>query len=391
MTEPSPSTPPAPSSPDTVAPERRGAAKVYLVGAGPGDSGLITMRGVACLQRAEVVLYDYLVNPEIVAHAPAAAEVHCLGKHGRTRIWTQDEINRAMVDFAAQGRTVVRLKGGDPAVFGRIAEETDYLRRHGIEFEIVPGVTAALAAGSYAGIPITHRDVASAVAFIAGREDADKTETALDFNALARFPGTLVFYMGVTTAPQWTRALLDAGKSADTPAAIVRRCSLPDQTTIITTLGRLTDEIVPATKLRPPLVVILGEVVRLKPMLDWFERRPLFGQRVLVTRPADQAGGLVEPLAQLGAELRVQPAIRIGPPTNWGQVDAAIARLSEFDWVVFSSANGVRYLLDRLRALGRDARAFGTARLAVIGPGTAAELDRYQLRADCVPSEYRAE
>ncbi|MFO0904684.1 MAG: uroporphyrinogen-III C-methyltransferase [Pirellulales bacterium] len=375
------------------------AGRVYLVGAGPGDPGLLTLRGLECLRRADVVLYDYLVNPVLVRHSRADAERICLGRHGRSRQWTQDEIQNEMVRHARAGRIVVRLKGGDPAVFGRVAEECAALRAAGIPFEIVPGITAALAAGSFAGIPITHREVASAVALVTGQEDADKEESSLDYAALARFPGTLVVYMGVTTVARWSAQLLAAGKPADTPVALVRRCSLPDQQMVRCTLGTVAQHLTPASKLRPPVIVIVGPVVDMADQLAWFDRRPLWGTSVLVSRPVDQADELADPLRERGAEVWVQPAITIGPPDDWTPVDGAIERMArragrgapEFDWLVFSSGNGVRYFLDRIAARGHDLRILGGAKLAVIGPGTAAALADYRLQADLQPPEYRAE
>ncbi len=364
--------------------------KVYLVGAGPGDPGLITWRGVECLRRADAVLYDYLVNPQILSNAKRDAELICLGRHGRDRIVPQAEINKRMVALARQGRTVVRLKGGDPTVFGRLAEELGALAAAGIPFEIIPGITAAVAAGSYAGLCLTQRDEASAVAFVTGHEQDDKAASGLDYVALARFPGTLVFYMGVTTARQWTEALISAGKPAETPAAIVHRCSWPDQRVTTTTLGRVADEIA-AARMRPPAVVVVGEVSAPKALHDWFSARPLFGKSVLITRPVAQAETLDRRLAELGATCLWQPAIEIGPPNDWAPVDAGLGRLDEFHWLVFSSANGVRYLLDRLLACGADLRRLGEIQLAAIGPGTAEELARYHLKADLVPDEYRAE
>ncbi len=363
--------------------------KIYLVGAGPGDPGLITLRGVDCLRRADVVLYDYLVNPQILHHARANAELICLGHHGHTRIWSQDEINQRLIELARQGKTAVRLKGGDPAVFARGAEEVESLVQHGIPFEIVPGITAALAAGSCAGIPITHRDFASAVALVTGQEHPDKPRSSLDYEALARFPGTLVFYMGVTTAEMWTAALIAAGKSPATPAAIVRRCSLPDQQTILCKLGEVPGRLV--GKVRPPVIVIVGEVTTLAPTLGWFEKRPLFGVTVMVARPAEQAAGLANQLAELGARVLLQPAIEISDPPDWSPVDSALSRIDEFDWLVFSSANGVRFLLDRLLATGRDMRALGRVKLAAIGPGTTDELAKYHLTTDLQPDQFRAE
>ncbi len=371
--------------------------KVYLVGAGPGDPGLITWRGVECLRRADAVLYDYLVNPHILIHARPGAELQCLGRHGGPnahmeigdRIMPQADVNRRLIELARAGRTVVRLKGGDPAVFGRLAEEADALAAAGIPLEIVPGITAALAAGSYAGIMLTHRDEASAVALVTGRETDDKQSAGLDFAALAAFPGTLVFYMGLTTAGRWTAELILHGKPADTPAAIVRRCSWPDQTVIQTTLGRVNEELT-AAKMRPPVIVIVGSVAAAT-ACDWFASRPLFGQQVLVTRPLDQVETLCSRLTELGAECLVQPAIQICPPADWSPVDSALARLNEFDWLVFSSANGVRFLLERLLGQGGDLRRLAGVRLAVMGPGTGEELSRYHLKADMQPEQYRAE
>jgi uroporphyrinogen III methyltransferase / synthase len=364
--------------------------KVYLVGAGPGDPGLITWRGVECLRRADAVLYDYLANPRILAHAKPGAELICLGRHGRDRIMPQAEINERLLSLAREGRIVVRLKGGDPTIFARLAEELEALTAANIPFEIVPGISAAAAAGSYAGICLTHRDEASAVAFITGHEQEGKPTSGLDFAALARFPGTLVFYMGVTTARDWNAALMAAGKSADTPAAIVHRCSWPDQSVIQTTLGRVADELA-AARMRPPAIVVIGAVAAPAAVHDWFSARPLFGQQIVITRPVERADSLERQFGELGAACLIQPAIEISPPPDWQLVDAAVARLDEFHWLVFSSVNGVRSLLDRLLVLGGDLRRLAGIKLAVIGPGTAEELARYHLNLDLQPDEYRAE
>ncbi|HUY35835.1 MAG TPA: uroporphyrinogen-III C-methyltransferase [Pirellulales bacterium] len=366
------------------------SGRVYLVGAGPGDPGLITLRGVECLRRADVVLYDYLVNPRVLDHVRGGAEAVCLGRHGRGRIVPQSEINERLVREARAGKTVVRLKAGDPAVFAHVHEEIDALAAADIAFEIVPGITAALACGSYAGIPLTQRDAASALALVTGQEHRDKNSPALDYHALARFPGTLVFYMGLTSAPHWTKALMDGGKPADTPAAIVRRCSWPDQATVRTTLSRVADEIA-ARQLRPPVLVVVGEVAALAAGSSWFTHRPLFDVRVMVTRPPARAESLYERLSELGADVLAQPAIDITAPDDWQPVDAALARLAEFDWLVFSSANGVNYLLDRLCQRHGDLRRLGPLKLAAIGPGTADALAGYKLRPDVVPDEFRAE
>jgi uroporphyrinogen III methyltransferase/synthase len=368
----------------------RHLGKVYLVGAGPGDPGLLTLRAAECLRQAELVLYDYLVNPLVLEHAGPEAELVCLGHHGTGRHVSQAEINARMIEAARRGRTVVRLKAGDPCVFGCLAEEAGALRESGIPLEIIPGVTAGLAVAGYAEIPVTHARQASAVALVTGHQRREKQGPPLDYAALAGFPGTLVFYMGVTSAAEWSRALMAGGKSPDTPVAIVRRCTWADQQTVRCTLATLA-EVLAAEQLGPPAVFVVGDVVGLAPEASWFSSRPLCGVRVLVTRPGEQARELCDRLAALGAEVLTQPGIEIGPPRDWAPVDAALARLEQYDWLVFSSGNGVRYLLDRLLAGGGDLRRLGRIKLAAIGPGTAAELARYHLRADLMPDEYRAE
>jgi uroporphyrinogen III methyltransferase/synthase len=364
--------------------------KVFLVGAGPGDPGLITVRGLECLEQADLVLYDYLVNPLILQHARRGIELICLGRHGRGRIWTQDEINQQMIQAAQAGQCVVRLKGGDPAIFACGAQEIGVLREAGVSFEVVPGITTALAAGSYAGVPVTHRDVASAVALITGQEDLEKNES-IDYASLAKFPGTLVMYMGVTTAPTWTSALIEAGKPSDTPAAIVRRCSFPDQEIIRCNLSEVAELLVSPQRIRPPVVVIVGAVASLSQNWSWFDRRPLFGNRILVTRPADQAAELQKKLADLGAEVLTQPAIEVSEPDDWSPVDRAIERLSNFDWLVFSSCNGVSFFMDRLYQLGLDVRIIGGLQLAAIGPRTVEALRSYGLVANVQPSRFCAD
>ncbi len=364
---------------------------VYLVGAGPGDPGLLTLRGAECLSLADVVLYDYLASPELLSHVQPSAELICLGRHGHGRLLSQTEICESMVQTASDGRNVVRLKGGDPAVFARLAEEIAALEAADIPYEIVPGVTAASAASSYAGIPLTDRDSASCVAFITGQEQDQKLASeALDYESIAKFPGTLVFYMGITTAPTWSRTLVAHGKSPKTPVAIVRRASLPDQQTICTSLGELP-HVLSQQKLRPPAVVIVGEVAGEYRATNWFNTRPLFGITILVTRPEHQADDLATRLRSLGADVLYQPAIEIAPPDDWSKVDAAIDRLREFDWLVFSSGNGVHFFMQRLLARGFDARRLASARLAAIGPATAEALAEFHLVADIQPDEYRAE
>ncbi len=365
--------------------------KVYLVGAGPGDPRLLTLRGQQCLAQADVVLYDYLASVELLRHAPAGAELVCLGRHGTGRLMSQAEVSQLMVDYALVGKTVVRLKGGDPGIFGRLAEEAAALTEAKVPFEVVAGVTTAVAAGAYAGITITDREHASCVAFITGRERAGKNSgDSLDYAALARFPGTLVFYMGVTTAPEWSQALLANGKPPETPVAIVRHCSLPTQTTWTCRLDEVADQLAPGV-IRPPVVVIVGDVVRDQSLSDWFTHRPLFGQTVLVTRPAHQSDAMAERLLKLGACVLYQPAIEIAPPDDWTHVDRAIDKLGDFDWLVFSSRNGVKYFLNRLRESGRDWRALAGITLAAIGAATADALASRDLKVDVHPEEYRAE
>lgn len=369
----------------------KSTGKVYLVGAGPGDPGLLTVRGAECLGEADVVLYDYLASPELLSSARPDAELVCLGRHGHGRLLTQTEINAAMLRYASDGRTVVRLKGGDPAIFARLAEELAALESAGVAYEIVPGVTAASAASSHARLPLTDRDDASCVTFVTGHECSGKEPgQSLDYAALANVPGTLVFYMGITTAPEWSRALIENGKPTTTPVAIARRCSLPDQETIYTTLGELP-ALLQAKKIRPPAIVIVGDVARERAADNWFTSRPLFGQSVLVTRPESKVDDLARRLRSHGANVLLQPAIEINPPTDWVAVDAVVNRIGDFDWLVFSSSNGVRYFMLLLKSLGYDARKLGGVRVAAIGPATVETLEHFGIEADMQPDTYRAE
>lgn len=362
---------------------------VYLVGAGPGDPGLLTLRGAECLARADLVLYDGLVNPLLLRHTKAKAERTCRAEGASGRIIQQDEINRRLIEAAQSGKIVVRLKGGDPFIFGRGSEEAAALSDAGIPFQVVPGITAATAAAVYSGISLTHREHASAVAFITGHEDPNKS-TKLDYQALATFPGTLVFYMGLHRLSSITRSLIDAGKSSATPACVVSKATQPRQRSVIGVLSDIADLAV-AADFHAPSLVIIGECVRVREKARWFEDRPLFGQAIGITRPEDQADDAALKAVELGALPVLLPTIEIAPPSNWSEVDNVLTRLDEFDWIIFSSVNGVRALFDRLWKLKRDVRSLGSARLAAIGPSTAAELEKYSLRADLVPAEYRAE
>lgn len=364
--------------------------RVYLVGAGPGDPGLLTLRGAECLHEAELILYDGLVNPLLLRHSRAMAERTCRAETSSGRRLHQEEINRRLIEAAREGKTVVRLKGGDPFVFGRGSEEAAALKAAGIPYEIIPGITAATAAAVTTGISLTHRDHASAVAFITGHEDPDKPASALDYSSLAHFPGTLVFYMGLHRLDAITAALIAAGKPASTPACVVCRATQPLQRTVTGTLQDLAG-LVKAAELHPPSLVIVGDCVKVRDQARWFEDRPLFGRVIGITRPEDQADDAAHRAYQLGALPVLLPTIEIAPPEDWSAVDEVLGRLNSFDWIVWTSANGVRSLLDRLWQTGGDVRRVGKARLACIGPATASALERYSLRADLVPSEFRAE
>lgn len=360
---------------------------VYLVGAGPGHPGLLTLRGAECLGKADLVLYDYLSNPSLVEHARPGAELVRLGHHRGGPRMTPAEITAAMIDAALDGRCVVRLKGGDPAVFGRLADETEALRKLGIPFEVVPGITSGLALAAFAEVPVTHHDDASAVALVTGRERGGKDESNLDYRALAGFPGTLVFYMGVKRTPRWSSALLEHGRSPDTPVAIVRWCSRARQQTVCCTLGTVAD-VVESRGVRPPALFVVGEVVKHSPCLSWFESRPLFGSTVMVAGSARTAGRVRERLAEQGAEVIVQPSMRVVPPGSWDEVDATLERIRDYDWLVFSTPNGVDALMGRILDLGTDARRLGGVKLAAIGKGTADRLRAYQLQPEVVPDGY---
>jgi uroporphyrinogen III methyltransferase/synthase len=359
---------------------------VYLVGAGPGDPTLLTLRGTECLRIAEVVVYDSLINPKLLSLAPVGAECVCVGKRHGERSMQQAEINELMIRHARAGRSVARLKGGDPCVFGRTGEEMVALRAANVPFEIVPGVTAGVAAPAYAGIPVTHRDHASAVAFVTGHEDPSKASNQLDWPALASFPGTLVFYMGVRRLPQLADSLMRHGRPADTPAAVIERGTTPNQRTVVGTLSDIARKMHDAS-MCPPAVIVVGGVAEFATSLRWFEERPLFGQRIVITRPPHQATSAVQRLTALGADVFELPAIRIEPILDRAAVSRAIAEMRRYEWVVFTSANGVEAFRRHVADSGRDARVLGSVRVAVIGDGTANELERqFQVRADLVPA-----
>ena len=366
------------------------SGKVYLVGAGPGDPGLITVKGAECLRRADVVVYDRLISPELLALAPPEAERVFMGKEPDTPSGFQDQINDTLVKAALEGKTVVRLKGGDPFVFGRGGEEVDTLARAGVPFDVAPGITSAIAVPAYAGIPVTHRGVATAFTVVSGSEDPSKPERSIDWNSMAKVSGTLVVLMGWGSLPAIVGALIDGGRSPDTPAAATQWGTTARQRTVE---GTLADIVAKGTDagLTAPVVTVIGEVAALRSGFRWFDASPLFGMRVLVTRSRQQAGSTSRLLAAQGAAPVELPTIEIAGLEDYAELDAAVARLGAYAWVVFTSVNGVDAVFDRLRAAGKDARAFGGAQVCAIGPATAAALASHGIAADFVPPTYTTE
>jgi uroporphyrinogen III methyltransferase / synthase len=366
------------------------AGVVYLVGAGPGDPGLMTARSLELIAAADAVFYDRLIPPGALAGAREDAELVYVGKQPGVPSVPQEEIGERLIEAARAGRSVVRLKGGDPFVFGRGGEEAEALREAGVEFEVVPGVTAGVAATAYAGIPVTHRDDASAVAFVTGHEDPEKTESALDWPALARFPGTLVFYMGVKRLEENAAALIAAGRSAEEPAAAIERGTWPGQRTVEATLGTIA-EAVAAAQVKAPALIVVGEVAGRREQIGWLERRPLHGRRVVVTRARAQASGLAATLRELGAEVVELPAIRIEPRIGSEEVQRVAGALGVYELICLTSPNGVRLLFEAMEAAGLDARALAGVTVAAIGPGTARALAERGVLADVVPERFVAE
>jgi uroporphyrinogen III methyltransferase/synthase len=363
---------------------------VYLVGAGPGDPGLITLRGKECLQKAEVVVYDYLANELLLNFAPEAAERIYAGKIGGRHNQDQEEINRLLVDKGRSGKVVVRLKGGDPFVFGRGGEECEALQAAGVPFEVVPGVTAAVGAAAYAGIPLTHRDFTASVAFVTGQEGKDKDESTIDWDRLSLGGGTVVFYMGITTLRRSMARMVEHGRSSHTPAALVRWATTAGQQVITGTIADIADK-AEAAGFKPPAVTIVGEVVGLRERLRWFDNRPLSGRKIIVTRAADQAGEFSSLLQGLGASVLECPTIKLVEPESWDELDAAITALSGFSWLVLTSGNAVRFFFQRLEARGLDARALGGCKVCAVGPKTAEVARTFGICSDLVPSDYKAE
>lgn len=363
------------------------AGMVYLIGAGPGDPDLITIKGLRCLKSAHVVVYDYLVNESLLSLAGRGAEIIYVGKKSGLHTMHQRDINRLLVEKAKEGLTVARLKGGDPFIFGRGGEEAESLSRAGIEFEIIPGITSAIAVPAYAGIPLTHRDYSSAACLITGHEDPEKDQSKINWESLARFSGTLVFLMGIANLEKIVGKLIDNGLSEETPVGVVSNGTTPSQRTVTGTLGDICDRC-GAQGLKPPGIIIVGDVVNLKGSIDWFESRPLFGRVVLVTRPQEQAHDFTRRLSDLGARCILLPTIAIEPPESWKDLDQAIGNISAYDWILFTSINGVRYFFDRLYNAGKDARSIGNAKIGAIGPKSEEALVERGISPDLVPEDY---
>lgn len=363
--------------------------KVFLVGAGPGDTGLITVKGLRCLQQADVVVYDRLLDPTLLRSAPPAAELVFVGKERGRQALTQEEINRLLVERANAGRSVVRLKGGDPFVFGRGGEEAQVLARHDIPFEVVPGITAAVAAAAYAGIPVTQRRVATCFTVVSGSEDPSKPESAVPWDVLARTGGTLVVLMGWAALKSILETLQKEGMAPDTPVALVQWGTWKKQQTVTGSLAGVVER-AQAAGLTPPVVAIIGPVVNLREELGWFDQQPLFGRRTLITRSRTQASRLRTLLEEQGAEPLELPSIEIAPLVDYTELDSALARYTALTapgnrWLIFASANAVDAVFTRLEVYGRDARALAGLTIGAIGPATADALARRGIRADFIP------
>ena len=365
--------------------------KVYLIGAGPGDPELLTLKGKRCLEEADVIVGDYLADPRLLRFAKPDAEYIYVGKKVSCHTMKQHDISELLAKKGEEGHIVARLKGGDPFVFGRGGEEIEVLRAHGIDYEEVPGITSAIAAPAYAGIPVTHRGVAASFAVITGHEDPTKDKSSIHWDKLAGGVDTLIFLMGVGHTALIASQLMKYGKEPSTPAAFVRWGTRPYQETYTTTLEHAAED-VEKMGIKPPAVFIVGDVVNLRGTLDWFDNRPLFGKRVVVTRSRSQASKLVQVLDAKGALCEEIPTIFIDTPSDhYKGMDQAIDALDTFDWLIFTSQNGVNRFFDRLYNKGKDVRALGHVKIGAIGPVTAKELKHYGLTADCVPQKYQAE
>ncbi|MCP3876362.1 MAG: uroporphyrinogen-III C-methyltransferase [Desulfobacteraceae bacterium] len=363
---------------------------VYLIGAGPGDPGLLTIKAKECIEAADVVVYDYLASPFLLDYAKKDAQIIYVGKKGGDHTLTQDKINLLLVDKAKEGLDVARLKGGDPFVFGRGGEEAQILLSDDVPYEVVPGVTSAIAAPAYAGIPVTHRDHTSFVSFITGHENPQKKDSSMQWDVYAKSDATLVFLMGVKNLGNIVKNLMDHGKPSDTPIALVRWGTTAKQQTITGTLETIVDRVKKA-KLKSPAIIVIGHVVSLREELSWFDKRPLFGKRIVITRARVQASSLISKLSKLGAYCIEIPTIQIAPPKDIGPLKESIKNINAFDWLIFTSVNGVKFFFDTLFDMGKDVRVLGHLKFACIGPVTKERLQDFGIISDILPKTYRAE
>ncbi|MFC1523478.1 uroporphyrinogen-III C-methyltransferase [Thermodesulfobacteriota bacterium] len=368
--------------------ETKKLGKVYLIGAGPGDPELITVKGQKLLGKAEVVIYDYLASKKLLKHVPKDAEFIYAGKKGgQKHTHTQDEINEMLVERTRSGKAVVRLKGGDPFIFGRGGEEIEELVAAGLPFEVVPGVTSATAAATYAGIPITHRKYTSSVAFITGHEDPTKRDTNIAWDKISTGIGTLVFYMGIKNLPSITEKLIHYGRDPKTKVAVVRWASTPEQKTVVGTLETIA-EIVREENIKPPALVVVGEVVALREIINWHENKALFGKRIMVTRTREQASELVSLLEEHGADCLERATISIAPPDSWEDLDRELDQLDQYNWLLFTSINAIKCFFARLFEKGMDTRALKGIQIGVVGRTTAETLLSYGINVDLIPKEF---
>jgi len=367
-----------------------GKGMVYLVGAGPGDPGLLTVKGLECVKKADVLIYDRLAGPGILTHARPEAELIYVGKGPDRHTLSQEGINRLLVEKALAGKIVTRLKGGDPFVFGRGGEEADELWREGINFEVVPGITSAVAVPAYAGIPVTHRGLSSTFAVITGNEDPEKEGSDIDWEKISTGVGTLIFLMGMGNLPAICQRLIRHGRPAATPAALIRWGTTAGQRTLTGTLADIAQRAA-REGFANPVVIVVGEVVSLRERLSWFEKKPLFGCRVLVTRSREQASQLSRAIGDLGGQAVEFPTISIAGPQDFGPLDRAVTAAGGYKWIIFTSVNGVKYFFGRLMEKGGDIRDLKGVNLCAIGPKTKEALAGYGLRVEYVPGEYRAE
>lgn len=364
---------------------------VYLVGAGPGDLGLITVRGLNCIEKSDVIVYDQLVNEFLLQYANPQAELINVGKTAGKHTLPQDKINQLLVDKAREGKIVCRLKGGDPFIFGRGAEEGECLFDAGISFEIIPGISSSIAVPAYAGIPVTHRECVSGFTVVTGHEDPLKNESLVNWEQLSKSGNTLVILMGMGNISAIMKHLISGGLSEDTPVAVIHRGTTPNQKTIIGNLNTIVGDVEKAG-VTHPVVIVVGNVVNYREKLNWFENRPLLGKKILVTRTRQQIGKLSALLQEQGATVLEYPTIQITSLSDYTLLDKAISNLCQYDWVLFTSQNGVEYFFNYLmEKRNLDTRSLGSAKVGVIGPATALELKKYGITSDCIPDEYVAE